>query len=277
MVTPGVRVENIRQTIDERKKTVTGDLRESDRTVNVPLFGLGLAYFLDDASQLYANASEAYKPITYSEAVPAINNATVSNDIDPSKIYNYEIGYRGQKDRMNWDVSAFFIRYENKFGLVGTNYQNTGASTHKGLDLASEIKVLPTISLYGNIELLDAKYTWGPQKGKTPQYAPKSMTRAGVIYNKEDHLKVALMGVVVSKHYGNDNNGNGTTPGSENDFVIPSYTVFDLSADWTFNKNWVASAAVNNLFDKDYYSRVRTDGITWALGRNFYTGLSYKF
>lgn len=277
MITPGVRVENIRQTIDERKKTVAGDLRNQDRTVTQPLFGLGMSYHLDDDQQLYANASEAYKPITYSEAVPAINNATVSKNIDPSKIYNYEFGYRGQKDRINWDVSAFFIRYENKFGLVGTNFQNTGASTHKGFDVATEVKVRPTISLYGNFELLDAKYTWGPQKGNTPQYAPKTMTRAGVIYNKENQFKAALMGVMVGKHYGNDNNGNGTTAGSKNDFVIPSYTVFDLSADWTFYQNWIASAAVNNLLDKDYYSRVRTDGIAWALGRNFYAGVSYKF
>jgi Fe(3+) dicitrate transport protein len=276
MVTPGVRVENIRQSIDERKKSVTGPKRLADETVNAPLFGLGLAYHLTDESQLYANASEAYKPVTYNETVPAINNATVSEDIDPSKIYNYEVGHRGQTEKLNWDISAFFIRYENKFGLVGNNYQNVGASEHKGIDVASELK-FGNFSFYANMEFLDARFTWGPQKDKAPQYAPKTMTRAGLIYNKEERLKVALMGVVVGRHNANDNNGNGTTGGTKDDYEIPSYTVFDLTADYHFARNWMAHGGISNLLDKEYYSRVRTDGVAWALGRNFYAGVTYKF
>jgi Fe(3+) dicitrate transport protein len=276
MVTPGLRFENIRQVIDERKKTVTGALRHSDITANVPLFGLGAAYHVNDDSQIYANASEAYKPVTFSETVPNINNATISEDIKPSEIFNYELGYRGQTDRMNWDVSAFFIRYENKFGLVGTNYQNVGASEHKGADFATEIRTFGNFSLYANFEYLDARFTRGPQKDKTPQYAPKTMTRAGVIYNK-DQMKVALMSVIVGRHFANDNNGNGTTAGTKDDFEIPSYTVFDLTGDWAFAKNWVVHGGINNLLDKDYYSRVRTDGVAWALGRNYYAGLTYNF
>ncbi len=277
LITPGVRVESIRQSIDERKKSIAGDLREEDRTVNVPLFGLGLSYQLTEESQFYANFSEAYKPVTYSETLPAIDNATVSEDVDPSKILNYEAGYRGQTEKINWDVSAFFLRYENKFGLVGTNFQNTGASTHKGVDLSGEMKFNSPFSLYGNVEFLDARYTWGPQKDQTPQYAPKTMSRAGVIYRKEADLKVSLMGVVVGRHYGNDNNGNGTDVGTKNDFEIPSYTVFDLTSDWTFKKNWLLSGGINNLLDKNYTSRVRTDGVAWALGRNLYLGATYQF
>ena len=117
MVTPGVRVENIRQTIDERKNTANGASRDVDHTENVPLFGLGMAYHLNDQSQLYANVSESYKPVTYQEAVPLTNTSTsISGDIDPSKILSYELGYRTQTDKFVVDASAFFIRYENKFG-----------------------------------------------------------------------------------------------------------------------------------------------------------------
>ncbi|HXH30145.1 MAG TPA: TonB-dependent receptor [Bacteriovoracaceae bacterium] len=277
MVTPGVRVENIRQKIEERKKP-SGTLRDADETVTVPLFGLGVAYHLNDFSQVYANASEAYKPVTYSEAVPLDDVATISEDIDPSRIYNYELGYRGQTEVLNWDVSAFFIRYENKFGKVGANFQNTGAGTNKGLDLTSEVKLSEIFSilkpagnfnLYGNMEYLDAEYTRGPQKGKTPQYAPEFISRAGLIYGVEDSFKVALMGVMVSKHYGDD--------GNSADFRIPFYTVWDLTADWNFTREWTASGGVNNLLDREYTSRIRADGIAWSLGRNLYAGVTYKF
>ena len=129
-------------------------------------------------------------------------------------------------------------------------------------------------NLYANISLLDASYTRGALEGITPQYAPKSMARFGVIYNKEDQLKIALMGVTVSRHYANDNNGRGA---NENDFEIPSYTVFDLTADWGLSQNWILSTGINNLLDQEYYSRIRTDGVIWALDRNYYAGMTYKF
>ena len=276
LVTPGVRVENIRQKIVERKNTAT-DLRHIDHTESVPLLGIGISYHLKDDSQVYGNVSESYKPVTYSEAVPT-SPAESSKDIDPSKIITYEFGYRGQTERLNWDASFFFIRYENKFGKVGNVYQNTGAGTNKGIDLAGEIKLSEFYSnlknngdfnLYGNIEILNAKYTNGTQKDKTPQYAPNTLTRAGLIYKKEDELKVALMGVMVSRHFGDDNNTS--------DFQIPSYVVIDFTMDLKISQNWTGNFGVNNLLDREYYSRVRSDGIIWGAGRNFYSGILYRF
>lgn len=283
MITPGVRVENIRQSIDERKNTLSGASRDEDNTVTVPLFGLGMAYHLDDNSQLYANVSESYKPVTYGEAVPLTNDSTtISEDIDPSKILTYELGYRGQTKYVNWDVSAFYLRYENKFGQVGTgagvNYQNTGAGTHKGFDLAGEFKLSEIISslkpfgglnFYANLSVLDARYTRGSLEGNTPMYAPKTITRAGLIYTKENKLKVALMGVMVGEHFGDDGNSDRQE--------IPFYTVWDLTADYSLSQNWMLSAGINNLLDREYYSRVRSDGIIWALDRNYYAGVTYKF
>lgn len=273
MVTPGVRFENIYQTVEEKKSTAKGQ-----RTENVPLFGLGLSYHLTDESQLYANSSEAYKPFTWGNAVPTAANETVAGNINPSKILTHELGYRGQTRLLNWDVSAFMIRYEDRVGKVGTVVQNVGAATNKGFDVATEFKLsqlfqklkpMGDFNLYANLEVLDAKFTNGAQEGNTPQYAPKTITRAGVIYSKEQKLKVALMGVFVGSHFGDD--------GNTDNFDIPSYTVFDLTADYNFNQNWMASAGINNLLDREYYSRVRSDGIIWALDRNFYAGMTYKF
>ncbi len=285
IVTPGVRLENIRQVIDERKSP--GTLRKKDTTDNVPLLGLGIAYHTTDETQLYANVSEAYKPLTWTDAIPMAVNETVASDIESAKTLNSEFGYRGQIDELNWDVSAFFIRYENKIAKVGTVYQNSGAGTHKGIDAATELKLSNIIdqlrpfgdfNLYANISILDARYTRGSLKDKTPQYAPKSMTRIGLIYNKENKIKVALMGVLVSRHFADDNNGNGTAgTHNPNDFEIPAYTVIDLTADFNLKDNWILSTGINNLLDKEYYSRVRSDGVVWALNRNFYAGLTYKF
>jgi Fe(3+) dicitrate transport protein len=284
MMTPGIRIENIHQTINERKG---GALREKDNTDNVPLLGLGLSYHLNEDSQIYANISEAYKALSWADAIPSSAVETVASDIKAAKTLNSEIGYRGQTDKINWDLSAFFIRYENKIAKVGTVYQNSGAGTHKGIDAATELKLsqifsklkpLGGLNFYANISLLDAKYTRGNLKNKIPQYAPNTMTRVGLIYSRENQIKVALMGVIMGRHFADDNNGNGTIgTNNPNDFEIPSYTVVDLTSDWNLNKDWVLSAGINNLFNKQYYSRVRSDGVIWALDRNYYAGLTYKF
>ena len=277
LVTPGVRLENIRQTIDERKRNGASDLRYEDKTENVPLLGLGVSYHITDESQIYANVSEAYKPVTYVESVP-VTTTSISEDIDPADIITYEAGYRGQTQKLNWDASVFFIRYENKFGQVGDVYQNTGAGESKGLDLSGELKMsefseklksLGDFNLFANIEVLNARFTKGPLKDKTPQYAPNTLTRTGVIYNKENKFKAALMGVMVSRHFGDDGN-------TEN-FEIPSYVVFDATMDWQLHRHWLLNAGINNLLDRDYYSRVRSDGIAWAMGRNVYLGATYQF
>lgn len=277
MVTPGVRVENITQSLDEEKST-NPTLKDKSRTENVPLFGLGMSYHITDESQLYANASESYKPLTWSDAIPTGAGESVDGDIEESKILNTELGYRGQTSLMNWDVSVFYLRYENKIGKVDDVVQNVGASTHQGFDVATEFKLselvkslkpMGSFNLYANIEVLDAKFTQGSLKDKTPQYAPKTLTRAGLIYSKEQTFKAALMGVFVGSHYADD--------GNSDDFEIPSYTVFDLTADWNFHKNWEAHVGINNLLDEEYYSRVRSDGVIWALGRNYYAGVSYLF
>lgn len=278
-ITPGVRVESINQKINERKNldTTNPDLRRDNRTDNVTLFGLGMSYHTNDYSQLYLNISEAYKPISFQDAVPLNSGDAISDDIDPSKILNSEIGYRGKNTHLSWDTSLFYTRYENRFGRVANVISNTGAATHQGVDLSlemsllkylSNIETVKNINLYLNTSLLDAHFSNGSLKDKKPMYAPRKVSRAGLIYRKENKTKIALMGVFVDKHFADD--------GNSSDYEIPYYMVWDLTCDYEFNQSWKMSTGINNLLDRDYTSRIRSDGIYQALGRNYYLGLTYS-
>jgi Fe(3+) dicitrate transport protein len=77
------------------------------------------------------------------------------------------------------------------------------------------------------------------------------------------------MGVMVSRHFGDD--------GNTDNFEIPSYVVFDATMDYKLKENWLLNGGINNLLDRQYYSRVRSDGIAWAMGRNVYLGGTYQF
>lgn len=81
---------------------------------------------------------------------------------------------------------------------------------------------------------------------------------------------MAFLGTFVDDHFADDANTA--------DFFIPNYMVWDVTLEWkVYRDNVSILAGVNNVFDEDYYSSVRGDGIDPAYGRNFYAGVSFAF
>ena len=292
-ITPAVRLENIHQSIDERVNLGTGEtptpkanLSRDSYTDLVPLVGLGLAYDLGRKTELYGNVSQGYKAKTYTDAVPLGVNDTISSSLEPGKTWTYELGIRGAPfEWLAFDTSLFLIDYDDRFGRVGNNLQNVGRSINKGWDVSTEADLIGlydhlaqtahgetvgSFSLYGNLELLDAEFVSGPLEGKTPQYAPNYLVRAGGIYRWKDRLKLAMLGTFLDEHFADD--------GNSANFEIPGYMVWDLTAEIKLYRNSLSLiAGINNVFDEDYYSRIRSNGIDPAYGRNYYAGLSFAF
>jgi Fe(3+) dicitrate transport protein len=256
----------------------------------VPLGALGVSYTLSPAAELYANLSQGYKAKTYADAVPLGNNTAVSSTLEPGHTWTAETGVRGRPgDYWNYDLSVFRIDYDERFGATTTagitRFENVGRSVNQGVDAATELdliglsdrlcgtevgKTWGALSVYGNVSWLDAEFVSGPLQGLTPQYAPDHIIRTGLIYRLGRRVKVAWLGTFVDNHFANDNNTA--------DFRIPGYTVWDLTAEWEF---WPDRArlfgGLNNAFDRQYWSRVRANGIDPAVGRNVYAGLSLQF
>jgi Fe(3+) dicitrate transport protein len=218
--------------------------------------------------------------------VPLGVNDTISTDLEPGHSWTYETGVRGRPtDWLTLDTSIFLIDYDNRFGRDGNNFQNVGRSINMGWDAAVDLDLVGlydsragtkyadsygSFSLYGNVELLDAGFVSGPLDGRTPQYAPDYLVRAGCIYRFQQKAKVALMGTFLGDHFADDANTAN--------FDVPAYMVWDLTAEVKVYKDMISViAGVNNLFDEDYYSRVRSNGIDPAYGRNFYGGLAFRF
>lgn len=292
-VVPAARVELLSQRVDEKLNLGTGETltptselsKESDFDA-VPLFALGLEYDLGASSEAYFNVAQGYKPKTYSDVVPLGTNDTVSENLEPGESLTYELGIRGTPlPWLTFDTSLFLIDYDNRFGRVGSNLQNVGRSINKGWDAAAEVDIVKAIdtasgsncaerfgsfSLYANVELLDAEFVAGPLDGKEPQYAPDYLLRTGAIYRWRDRVKVALMGTMVDEHFADD--------GNSANFRVPGYSVWDLTAEAKVYKDRVrVLAGINNLFDQDYYSRIRSNGIDPAARRNVYAGFSVAF
>jgi Fe(3+) dicitrate transport protein len=273
-ITPGVRIENIYQSIEERLNVGAAvPLRNNREWSHVPLFGLGMGYGLEDGSEFYGNVSQAYKPKTYADTIPLFNNDQIAEDIKEARSFQAEAGYRGSSRWLQWDSSVFYIHYSNQFGRVVNTLQNTGAARYLGVDgsLEGDLGVfadpLSNMHLYFNFSALNAQFTEGQLDGKTPQYAPKYLLRTGLLLYPADGIKIALMNTLVTEHFGDDENSAN--------FKIPTYRVWDLTFETPIlEKRLKLVGGVNNLFDAAYWARVRGNGVDPAQPRNFYLGLN---
>jgi len=159
--------------------------------------------------------------------------------------------------------------------------ENVGDALHQGLELAAEADLVGlwdarrgtshqdqvgSLGPYVSLMLLDAKFLEGPQDGKTPQYAPQYLLRAGARYAFRDRVKVELASTFVDDHFADDSNLANRT--------VPSYKVWDLTGEVQVWKDYVTIfGGINNLFDERYSARIRSDGIDPAPERNLYGGV----
>jgi len=237
--------------------------------------------------ELYGTISQAYRPITYGELVPTGGSSVVNGNLKEGNSLQFEYGVRGKPlPYLNFDLSGFYFTFDDQVGEVilpngFTSTSNVGDARYIGFEGAAELDVLALINggspspygnlmLYGNVTLLDAEFTSGPNKDKVPAYAPDYQVKTGVIYSYKDTFKMALLGTLVDDEFGDD--------GDSFEGFIPAYNVWDLTAEFKFWKGRAGVfAGIRNLFDEDYWGEVREEGIMPALPRNYYGGFEIFF
>ena len=237
--------------------------------------------------ELYGTVSQAYRPITYGELVPTGASSIVNGDLEEGEALQFEYGVRGKPfPFLNFDVGGFYFTFDDQVGEVilpngFTSTSNVGDARYIGFEAATELDVLSLINggapspygnltLYGNVTLLNAEFTSGPNDGKTPAYAPDYQVKTGAIYRYKDVFKLALLGTIVDDEFGDD--------GDSFEGFIPAYNVWDLTAEVKFwNGRAGVFAGIRNLFDENYWGEVREEGIMPALPRNYYGGFEFFF
>jgi Fe(3+) dicitrate transport protein len=295
-ITPGFRFEYLHSTaqgykIEDLDKMIADQVRNR----YIPLFGLGLEYKPTAYTSLYGNISQAYRPIDYSSLEPFGVTSKIDRNLKDASGYNADLGYRGTiKNFLNFDVSGFYLAYNNRIGVVlktdasGNDYTlrtNAANSVHKGLESYLEFNLLKYLrpqtknglSIFNSFAFIDARYTAGEFKGNRVEAAARVINRLGIIYNNAH-----ISGTFQYNHTG-DAFGDATNARTSSDPVagyIPAYSVLDFSATYKTG-NYQLKAGINNLTDKAYFTR-RTDeypgpGIIPAVGRSVYVGLSVKF
>ena len=295
-ITPGFRLEYLRS-VGKGYKEVNGTkiVTNENRERYIPLFGLGAEYKTSLNTNVYANISQSYRPIDYSQLTAFGVTSKIDPNLKDANGFNADLGYRGTVNNyLNFDIGLFYLVYNQRIGTVlinpGTSSEytlrtNVANSVHKGLESYIEFNLLKYLntnskkgfSIFNSFSLIDAKYTNGEFKGNRVEAAANYINRVGLTYTDKK-----LSGTLQMNNIG-DGYGDATNTKQSADPVvgyIPAYTVFDVSATYRINR-YSLRAGINNIADKAYFTR-RTDeypgpGIIPSIGRSFYVGIATKF
>jgi Fe(3+) dicitrate transport protein len=286
-VAPGLRLEYLRSTAEGYTDT-TFTPQAKSRTV--PLAGLGATWLASASTAVYANASQAYRPLDYSVLTPVGSVSRIDPKMRDAHGLTLDLGWRGtaDDDRVRFDVGAFRLQYNDRVGLrsrtdstgVFTERTNVANSVHQGLETYVEVTPVGapdgfgTLTVFNSLALTDAHYVGGDVDGHRVEYAPRIVERVGVTFAR-GWLSTTFLTSHTSASFGDADN----TVRSSDAVVglIPAYTVLDLSATLALARGWRLQGGVNNLADRQYFTR-RTDeypgpGILPSVGRSLYVTL----
>lgn len=111
---------------------------------------LGLLYELDPKTQLYFNASRSFEPPTFGEATP-VGTAGIL-PLKPQTATTLELGTRGERGRVSWDLSYYYAWVERELlaigvpGIGATTTTNAGATTHQGIEFGLQADLLRNLT-----------------------------------------------------------------------------------------------------------------------------------
>lgn len=112
LIIPGVRYEWLEGSASGRNgfSTSGAEIRLQDikRSRSFLLAGIGSEYHVTKSTEIYANYTQAYRPIQFANLQAPPTTDVVDPNLKDAKGYNIDLGYRGKiKSFMQFDISGF--------------------------------------------------------------------------------------------------------------------------------------------------------------------------
>jgi Fe(3+) dicitrate transport protein len=299
---PGLRYEWLRGEASGRNGYASGGteilLQNISRSRGFLLAGIGAEYHIGKETEVYANLSQAYRPIQFANLQAPPTTDVVDENLQDSKGYNIDLGYRGKlRNILRFDVSAFYLQYNNRTGTItvpgSPGYRlitNIGNSTSRGAEAYAELNLFRAmgvakaadLQLFASYSYTEAEYGNGYKeaglRGKRLENAPVHILRTGFTAGYRQVLFTAQVSHV-GKAY-SDANNTETPTANGNTGVIPAYTVIDLTASVKINKQLNLKAGLNNVANTVYFTRraggYPGPGALPADGRTFFVSVGAK-
>lgn len=310
-ITPGFRFEQIKtesagvynqvifdNALNPIGNTVLADNRSLDRSF--VLLGLGLSYEHSQDLEVYANISQNYRSVTFSDIRVVSPTFVIDPNISDEEGFTADLGLRGKwGDELSYDIGGFGLLYNDRIGIILDDRanrvrKNVGKAFIYGLEAFADWNLAKAFSL----DNADYKLNWfvngaftqseyieseiNNVEGRQVEFIPVVNLKTGINAGFKN-LLASIQFTHLSEQFTDVENSGVPTAGDSREGVIgqiPSYSILDFSLSYSFKK-WRIESGVNNLLDNAYFTRRATGypgpGIIPADPRSFYITLGVKF
>nr|WP_224483726.1 TonB-dependent receptor [Robertkochia sp. 3YJGBD-33] len=308
-ITPGFRLEYIRTQSDGFFKRINTDAAGNvifEETVEdnrdferaFMLLGVGLSYKPVEGAELYANVSQNYRSVTFSDINISNPAFAVSPDITDEKGYTADLGLRGSyRDLISYDLGVFGLFYNGRIGFVQkelgdgrviSERGNVGDAVMYGLESLTDINLVELIDLnnefswnyFLNLAYIRSEYVESDQpgiEGNEVEFVPEFNIKTGMRFGFRN-LMANVQYTYLSRQFTDATNSvESNISGVIGQ--IPAYDILDVSLSYSYGR-FRLETGINNLLDKKYFTRRATGypgpGIIPSAPRNWYATLQIK-
>jgi iron complex outermembrane receptor protein len=256
------------------------------RTYNLWSPKIGLLWDVDPAWQVFGNISQNAEVPTFDVntfASPAGSNVNAQTGT------TYEIGTRGRRPDITWDISLYRTNLDNEFQCLTTSpfspctVVNANRTVHQGIEAGLGLAFLKSVFVREDRFWFNVAYTysdfffnedpvWGDNRlpGVPPHYL-----RAEVMYRTPSGFFAGPNVEWMPQSFFADN---------ANSLTVDPYALLNFKLGYDPGKGWSGYVEGRNLLDKRYISTTITAGqanptmelFNPGTGRAIYGGLRYQ-
>lgn len=236
----------------------------------------GIIYDINKQYSVYASYSEIFNPQTY--------RTSNGSFVKPVTGTNYEIGIKGEILDKRLNVSAALFNLEQKNLAVvdssvaynatnvcnGYCYKAADKVTSRGIDIAANGQITSNLNLMAGYTYVHSNYSTKSDNNYA-SYLPEHSVRLAANYRLSD-TPYSVGGTARIQSKVNYAGSNFTTHQG-------ALAIFGLIAQYRINPHSEVNLAINNLFDKRYYSSLGQGTAYYYYGapRNASVTLKYRF
>jgi len=300
-VSPGLRIESGESVMSGMISYYEASKFPDAIPHRFPLFGLNADYQLSKTQNLYAGFSQAYRPVIFKDIIPASIYEKSSDNLKDASGYNFDAGYKGNFEKLRFELTYFQLLYKNRLGTLAQTDENgvfqilrtnIGDSFTKGLEMFAEyyvrINEKANFSIFSSTSLMEAKYLKAEIRsgekninieGNFVESTPQVISRNGLTFRFRKLSVTSLFSYTAKSYADALNTLKPTTNGSVG--LVPSYGILDFNTTYRISSKFLLKFNLNNATDKQYFTKrpqfYPGPGIWASDGRGFYLTVSTRF
>jgi catecholate siderophore receptor len=203
---------------------------------------------------------------------------------EPEKTTNIELGSKWNllDDKLLFTAAIFQITKDDVMESVGDDYAtlgtlNTGKNRVEGIEISLVGNITDKLSTQFGVSIMDSEilnsYSTDSEGERLSNFADDS------VYLQLRYQAMPKFSLGGTMTYSSELYSGQPDSAAGLNYRVPSYTVFDVFANYKFNEQLSARLNVANITDKDYYLAAYRSGAFTYIGdaRNAQLSVEYEF